>query len=274
VTGKENIIHYPCNGVSNTDVEILKKINTILIIALCLSFLVLPVIAAKEGQGIHAGITVGAAENNGQYQGDKSGVSGAAENHTSSAPTQNVIRGNQQDARGGNRNISADTSRAVSPIPGLKNQSGEDHGASLRNVSPVPSGWVRNPNEVRDAVHSLLAMENRTGGIGPQVSAIARKFNNSANVSQQYENRITNRDVFSRFFFGGDRQAATELANLTAQNQARIAEIENLMNSTTLDADTRSMMDEQLQLLQQNVVFDQQLAAQAQKDRGIFGWFG
>ncbi|WP_424025799.1 hypothetical protein [Methanoregula sp.] len=120
----------------------------------------------------------------------------------------------------------------------------------------------------------MLAMENRTGGIGPQVSAIAREFNNSANASQQYENRINNRDAFSRFFFGSDRQAATELANLTALNQARISEIENLMNTTALDADTRSMMDEELQLLQQNVAFDQQLSTQAKQDRGLFGWFG
>lgn len=56
---------------------------------------------------------------------------------------------------------------------------------------------------------------------------IAREFNNFANVSQQYENRINNRDTFSQFFFGDDRQAATELANLTAQNRARISEIEN-----------------------------------------------
>jgi hypothetical protein len=115
-------------------------------------------------------------------------------------------------------------------------------------------------------------MENRTGGIGPQVSAIAREFNNSAKASQLYEDRITNRDAISKLFFGGDRQAAAELANLTAQNQARISEIENLMNTTTLDPDTLSQMDQQLQVLRQQLAQEQQLIAQAQQDRGLFGW--
>ena len=168
----------------------------------------------------------------------------------------------------GNGNNSKNTQRNISQIPGLNNQSGEDHGATPRNAGTVPPGWERNPNEVRDTVHSLLALENRTGGIGPQVSAIAREFNNSANASQQYKNRIRDRDALSRFFFGGDRQAASELANLTAQNQARISEIENLMNTTSLDADTRTMMVEQLELLQQNVDFDQQLSAHEKQDRG------
>ncbi|MFH1106092.1 MAG: hypothetical protein V1731_02680, partial [Candidatus Aenigmatarchaeota archaeon] len=35
----------------------------------------------------------------------------------------------------------------------------------------------KNQNKVRIAVHTLLAMENLTGGIGRNVSAIARDFN-------------------------------------------------------------------------------------------------
>ena len=252
------------------DVKIMEKITTIVIIALCFLFLVIPVIAASEGQGIHASVAVGAADNKGQSHGDQShddkgNANGSGDNTTSTTRTLEVSRGN------GNNPV--DTPRNVSQIPGLKNQSGEDHGATPRNTGTVPPGWERNPNEIRDTVHSLLAIENRTGGIGPQVSALAREFNNSADASQQYKNQIKNRDVISRFFFGGDQQAAAELANLTAQNQARISEIENLMNTTSLDADTRSMMNEQLQVLQKNVDFDQQLSKQEKQDRGIFGWF-
>ena len=250
----------------------MKKINTVLIIALCFSFLVLPVMAANEGQGVHAGITIGAAENNSQSHGEKGDVSGAEDNRTSDSPTRDVSRGDQQYTRDGNRNASEGTPRNNSHIAGMKNQSGEDRRAALRNASMVPPGWEKNPNEVRDAVHVLLAMENRTGGIGPQVSAIAREFNNSANASQQYEDRIKNRDAFSRLFFGGDRKAATELANLTGQNQNRISEIGNLMNTTTLDADTRAQLDQQLLILQQQVAQEQQLITQSQQDKGLFGW--
>jgi len=246
--------------------KIVKIIYTIVIIALCLSILVLPVIAAKGGEGIHDGIMVGADENNGKSHGDKSSGKGDGDTNTPTTPTLQI-------SPDGNRSNTADTLRNISQIPGVKNKSGKDHMASLRDESTAPPGWERNPNEVRDIVHSLLAIENRTNGIGPQISAIAREFNNSANAIEQYENRIKNRDTFSRFFFGDDQQAATELASLTAQNQARINQIENLMNTTALDSDTLAIMEEQLYLLQQKVAFDQQLSTQAKQDRGIFGWF-
>jgi hypothetical protein len=170
------------------------------------------------------------------------------------------------------RNATEDSLRNTSLNVGQWNQSSEEHGASHGNASAVPPGWVKNPNAVRDAVLSLLAMGNRTGDIGAQVSAIAREFNNSANATRQYESRITDRNAFSRFFFGSDQQAAAGLANLTAENQAQIDKMENLMTTTTLDTDTRSLRDGQLQVLQQDVAFDQQLAAQAKQDRGILGW--
>ncbi|PKL70488.1 MAG: hypothetical protein CVV30_03805 [Methanomicrobiales archaeon HGW-Methanomicrobiales-1] len=249
----------------------MKKIYMLLIIALFLSFLVLPVLAEKEEKGVQNGISIGAAENNGQSQGGKSDVSGAEDNRISLTQTQNIARNDQQEVRNENRNNSY-TPRTISPVPGLKNQSGEEHGALLRNESTIPPGLERNQNEVREAVHALLAMENRTGGIGPQISAIARQFNNSAIASQQYEERIKNRDMFSLFFFGGDQQAAAELANLTVQNQARISEIGDLMNTTTLDADTRAQMELQIQILQQQLAQEQQLIAQAQQNKGLFGW--
>jgi hypothetical protein len=266
VIGKENIIDYPHMGVNGQGMNIMKKITTILIIAFCLSLLIVPVIAANEVQGIHSGNTGKDADNKGQSHGNKNGLSESWDNSSLTMQTPEI-------SRDGDRNKSPETSRNNSQIPGLKSQGKEEQGASVRNANTVPPGWEMNPNEVREGVHSLLAIENRTGGIGPQVSAIAREFNNSANASRLYENRIKSRDTLSWFFFGGDQQAATELANLTSQNQARINEIENLMNTTTLDAETSSVMYEQLQALQQNVAHYQQLSKQTKQDLGIFGWF-
>jgi hypothetical protein len=131
---------------------------------------------------------------------------------------------------------------------------------------------MKNDNDVRSAVHTLLAMDNVTGGIGPQVSALARDFNNSAGSTQQLETRITNRDAFSKFFFGGDHDAAGELVTMTAQNRARIRQIQELMNGTAMDADTRGMMDQQLQVLLGEQDRLDQLASLTVQDRGLFGW--
>ena len=237
----------------------MKKISVILIIAVCLSVLALPVIAAKEDRGIQAGITVSAAQDNSQPQIVKRAVVGAEDNTTAN--------------RGAIRENMTDNSRNISQLREIAQQSREER-AAVQNASPVRSGWSKNENEVRLAVHTLLAMENFTGGIGPQVSAIARDFNNSASSTQRLEERIKNRDAFSRFFFGGDRDAATELANITVQNGARIGQIKQLMNTTSQDPETRAMMEEQLQPLQQEVARLEQLSAQEKQDRGLFGWMG
>jgi hypothetical protein len=233
--------------------------------------LAVPVIAAKEDHGVQTNISGTATQDNGQSQNVKRTVGGVEDNITAARET---IREEHRDTQVGNQKNTTTNTRNISQLHETVQQSREEHAATLDNKSAVRQGWTKNENEVRLAVHTLLAMENFTEGIGPQVSAIAREFNNSANSTQRLEERIRNRDAFSRFFFGGDRDAATELANITAQNQVRIGQIRQIMNTTTLDTETRTMMDEQLQVLQQQVTQEQQLSAQEQQDRGMFGWMG
>ncbi len=252
----------------------MKKIPAILIVLLCLSIMALPVLAAKEGVGAPGDGSAGTAGDNSLSHEERSVSVGSEDNSTAATQPQKIAGTAQRDARDTNKTKPSDSPRNISQIPELKNQSDKDLAAIPRNASAVPKGWEKNPNTVRDAVHALLAMENRTGGIGPQVSALAREFNNSANASDKYEARIRNRDAVTLFFFGGDRQAATELSNLTLQNQVHISEIENLMNTTTLDTETRAEMDQQIQILRQQMEERQQLITQVQKNRGIFGWIG
>jgi hypothetical protein len=74
--------------------------------------------------------------------------------------------------------------------------------------------------------------------------------------------------------FGGDREAARELANQTAQNNARIIELKQLMSSATLDTEVRATIEDQIRIIQQEQERLQQLATREQEDRGLFGRFG
>jgi len=56
-----------------------------------------------------------------------------------------------------------------------------------------------NQNEVRAAVHGLLAMEDLVGGIGKQVSEVANQFNNSVEQTIKAEETIMNRNRVLRF---------------------------------------------------------------------------
>jgi len=114
-------------------------------------------------------------------------------------------------------------------------------------------------------------MENRTGGIGQNISAIAREFNNSVNMSEKLEQKIQDRSGIMRVFLGGDRDAAGQLANITSQNQARIQKIQQLITTANLDPDVRAFLEEQLQAMQDEDTRLEQLATREQQDRGLFG---
>jgi poly-gamma-glutamate capsule biosynthesis protein CapA/YwtB (metallophosphatase superfamily) len=148
----------------------------------------------------------------------------------------------------------------------------ETFNAQVANLTAEVRAMRENQNEVRLAVHSLLAMGNLTGGIGPQVSAIAREFNNSVMATERAEQRIQARDAVTRFLAGGDETAAAELEAQVARNNAQIQNLTQLMQAAALDPDVQQVMQEQLQAIQQEQERLRLLAQQEKANRGIFGW--
>jgi len=251
----------------------MKKVSLVLIIILVLATFALPVIAEKEGVGIHADITIEAARTQTPSATEQEKKHGADDTVTITPTTRETI-----EAEHGTRSQADDsknkTGRNISDVQDDHTKSHESLNATLRNESAGERDRIKNENEVRLAVHTLLDMENLTGGIGRNVSAIARDFNNSGSSSRKLEDRIQSRSSIERFLFGGDRDAARELANLTERNNARIAELQLLMNNTTLDPDVRAMMEDQIRTLQKEQDRLEQLATREQQDRGLFGWLG
>lgn len=264
----------------------MKRIALFLIICLCLSAMALPAGAANEGAGKNAGDA-------GAGQGAAVGRIAGEINDTVMQvreTLQEQIRlrdqtGNQSGVPVLNRTQDREQIHVMvitNGTPGrntaqVREKIRSDRNAlnaTLRNATPVRAGWSTTTNEVRLAVHTLLAMENITGGIGSQVSAVAREFNNSASQSWQLEERIRNRDAVSRFFFGGDQTSAAELANLSVQNQNRIRQIEQLMANESLDEETRAMLQEQLAIMELENTRLGQVSSAEQQSRGIFGWLG
>lgn len=130
----------------------------------------------------------------------------------------------------------------------------------------------KNQNQVRLAVHSLLAMGGLVGGIGPQVREIARNFNNSVQATIRAEEKIQIRSGFLRFFAGGDDKAAGELEQEINQNRQRIQQLNQLREQCDCDEEVKAMMREQIQNMEQEQNRLQQLAQKEKKSKGIFGW--
>ncbi|MBU0898757.1 MAG: hypothetical protein KKB03_03640 [Nanoarchaeota archaeon] len=134
------------------------------------------------------------------------------------------------------------------------------------------TGGVKNQNQVRLAVHAFLAMEDLVGGIGPQVSEVAREFDNSVQKTIQSEQKIQARDMFSRFFFGGDEVAAAEIEEELNMNQNRIQKLQQLKEQCTCSEELKNMYQEHLQNLEQEQTRLRELAQAEKLNKGLFGW--
>ena len=129
----------------------------------------------------------------------------------------------------------------------------------------------RNQNVVREAVQSLLAAENIVGGIGQQVSQIAKDFNNSVDKTIKAEEKIQSRSALAKLFVGGDKTAAAELEQEVNQNRGRIQSLNQLMEQCNCDGETKAVLQEQIQNMEQEQNRLETLAKEQQAN-GLFGW--
>jgi len=131
---------------------------------------------------------------------------------------------------------------------------------------------VENTNPVRVAVHSLLSSKELLGGIGPEVSKIAKEMNNSVATTTNAEVKIQSRGFFTRFFFGGDSAAADVIVQEVAQNQQHIDELTAMLDQANVPADIQAILRAQIAAIQDAQVRLQDLAQKEQTQWGLFSW--
>ena len=131
---------------------------------------------------------------------------------------------------------------------------------------------VKNANEVRLAVHSLLASKELLGGIGWQVSEIAKDMNDSVATTTNAEVRIQARSFFAKLFFGGDSAAAEVITQSVAQNQQRINDLTKLLGEANVSADIQIVLKAQIAAIQDAQTRLHALAEKEQKMWGLFSW--
>lgn len=251
----------------------MKKIIIALIILVVLAMFAMPAITAKEDDAVKAGITVAAATTRTPSSGEQEQRHGTDDTVTVTPTTDDTPEVEDETASEAD-DSNQKSGRTIAEVRENRHKSLENLNATLRNVSSGERERIKNENEVRIAVTTLLDVEDLSGGIGRNVSAIAREFNNSASSMRKLEDRIQTRSSFMRVLFGGDREAARELATQTAQNNARIAELHQLVSNATLSAEVRATIEDQIRIMEKEQERLQQLATKEQEDRGFFGWFG
>jgi hypothetical protein len=141
----------------------------------------------------------------------------------------------------------------------------------MQGMGEEKQNVFRNQNQVREAVHALLAMEGLVGGIGKQVSEVARNFNNSVQATIRAEEKVQERGAFARFFAGGDHDAADEIEQEVSQNRQRIEQLKQLRLQIA-DPEVQAMYQEQIQLMEKEQARLQELAQKEKQSKGLLGW--
>ncbi|MBU3942966.1 hypothetical protein KKA24_03215 [Patescibacteria group bacterium] len=131
----------------------------------------------------------------------------------------------------------------------------------------------KNQNQVRLAVHSLLAMEDLVGAIGPKVSEIAGEFNNSLGKTIISEEKIQNKNRFIRLLLGGDKESAQAIIQEVNQNKEKVEQLKQLMEDCDCEGEVRDMFREQIMNIETEQNRLEMFATIEEEYKGIFGWF-
>ena len=131
---------------------------------------------------------------------------------------------------------------------------------------------IKNANPVRLAVHSLLASKDLLGGIGQQVSVIAREMNDSVASTTAAEAKAQSRGLLSRLFFGGDRTSAEVIAGVAEKNQQRIDTLTALLADANVSAEVTVVLEAQIAALKDAQARLKELADREKSAWGLFSW--
>jgi hypothetical protein len=153
-------------------------------------------------------------------------------------------------------------------IEDRKHELDDEEASSTPEVRDI----MKNTNPVRMAVHTLLASKELLGGIGPQVSEIARHMNDAVATTTNAEVKIKSRGLFSRFLFGGDKTSAEAISEAVAKNQENIQRLTDLLAQASTTAEVKATIEIQLTALENVQARLQALAEREQKAWGLFSW--
>jgi hypothetical protein len=121
-------------------------------------------------------------------------------------------------------------------------------------------------------VYTLQNQSDQFDGLGPQISQYAMQINTSLQDEIQAQERIQNRNSIVRFFAGGDEVAAGDLQRQAASVQQQIQEMEQLIQQCSCDSEVKTLLQNELQQMQQQQTQLQQIAQKDLQDKGLIGW--
>src|SRR3989344_4667413 len=131
---------------------------------------------------------------------------------------------------------------------------------------------VKSTNPVRLAVHAFLNSGDLLGGIGEQVSEIAKEMNDSNATTTRMEIKMHSRGFLTRLLFGGDKDSAEIISKIVIHNQKLIEDLTALLDQSNISADVRVTLNAQITALENAQARLMNIATKERSSWGIFSW--
>lgn len=127
-------------------------------------------------------------------------------------------------------------------------------------------------DRTRLATQLLIHAQQTINGINPQIPTLANQIQNTLKTSLSAEEQIRTRAMLITFLFGGDKTAATQLQQITTQNQARTRQMQQLLQTCTCSQEVKTMLQNQIQIMQKEQERLQQVAQNELNTNGILSF--
>lgn len=131
---------------------------------------------------------------------------------------------------------------------------------------------ARNRNRVDVGVMALIASQNMIGQEGGTVANLAQEIHGAHRNMTQAEEHIQSRGFLSRFFLGGDTDSATAIQNQLQQNEQHMEQIRQYLDDCDCDEQVRTMLQEQVQVMEEEHARLRQVAEDEVATWGLFSW--
>ena len=236
-----------------------------------------------------------AAPNN---QGPNNEANSSPKNLTNSSnnnvtPTQNANQLNVQEQtsnKGNTSNIQVQQQTQiiqnegnVSKIPSTvqnQNQIGSNTEQQVRSVIQQKTQEVnssmgkslQNQKMAQVAVQTMEATASMFGKSEENISKISNEIKNSFEVTTRAEERIRSKSGFVKFFTSGDNEAAGLITQEIMRNENRVRELNRLIEESDFDPQTKAILQEQVQNIEQEQLRLKLLAEQEINNKGILSW--
>ncbi len=126
-------------------------------------------------------------------------------------------------------------------------------------------------SQVANAVHQMLQVADRVGGIGEQVRVIAQSQQQNHEEVEAKLERIKERSGFAKFFIGPKYDEIEKAKDLLEQDKDKIKDLEDLKSVLTNEED-KVKITEQVEVIKKAMTEVENIIGEEQKGFSLFGW--